>query len=84
MVANEATVRRNTLGYYKEKQVNYEETARLRAEAEKEKQESITILACTNTAVDILSHGLNIADVENLTERLLMHRDKLLYGEQND
>jgi hypothetical protein len=84
MVANEATERRSTLGYYKEKSINYEETAALRAAAEKEKQESITILACTNTAVSILSQGLNIKDVEDLTERLLMHRDKLLYGDQDD
>lgn len=72
------------MGYYKEKTINYEESQAIRAVAEKEKQESITILACTNTAVAILQHGLNPQDVEELTKRLLEHRDLMLFGDLNE
>ncbi len=69
------------MGYYKEKQVDYEETQRLRAQAEKEKQEGITILACVNSAIALLSHGLNTEDVKRVSLELLEHRDVTLYGE---
>jgi AICAR transformylase/IMP cyclohydrolase PurH len=69
------------MGYYNEKQIHRDDD---RKEAERLKQEGITILATLNTAVAILQHGLNIDDVCKVSQQLLDYRDKELYGEQND
>tara|TARA_R100001015_G_C4614012_1_gene169790 strand:+ start:679 stop:897 length:219 start_codon:yes stop_codon:yes gene_type:complete len=67
------------MGYYKNQQIHRDED---RQQAEKVKQEGITILATLNTAVAILQHGLNIDDVCKVSQQLLDYRDKELYGDK--
>jgi fructose-1,6-bisphosphatase len=62
------------MSYYNEK------NAEVRAQAEKEKQEGITILAIINSAIAMEQHGLNIDNVKRNVEQLLEYRDELLYG----
>jgi|TARA_R100000482_G_C5129895_1_gene151209 fructose-1,6-bisphosphatase len=62
------------MSYYNEK------NAEARAQAEKEKQEGITILAIINSAIAMEQHGLNIDNVKRNVEQLLDYRDELLYG----
>tara|TARA_Y100001973_G_C5208208_1_gene343252 strand:- start:8580 stop:8780 length:201 start_codon:yes stop_codon:yes gene_type:complete len=62
------------MSYYNDK------NAEARAQAEKEKQEGITILAIINSAIAMEQHGLNIDNVKRNVEQLLEYRDELLYG----
>lgn len=55
-----------------------------RQQQEKEKQERINILACQNSAIEILKNGLNVEDVKSVTLQLLENSDTLLYGDTSE
>ena len=55
-----------------------------RQQQEKEKQERINILACQNSAIEILKNGVNVEDVKSVTLQLLENSDTLLYGDTSE